>query len=81
MILLTSRSKIDDIVNTRNYFTHYTDELEKLSAKGGDLLTIIQELRSIITACMLKEIEFSDEEIVQMLSNYKKYHYKVSYFR
>ena len=50
-------------VNTRNYLTHYDKSLESSIASGRQLLFLIQVYKTLLLLCMLRELEFSREEI------------------
>lgn len=49
--------------NTRNYLTHYTADLKKKSASGPKLYLLTQKTRSLLEACLLKEIGVSEETL------------------
>jgi len=73
------RSKlIRDIVNTRNYFTHYSEELEKESTKGAELWTICQKMEAIFQLHLLKQLGFEKAEIEKILDNNYKLKEKIS---
>ncbi len=56
---------IDKIVNTRNYFTHYTDELETLAELNGEkLFFLTQRLRILLTLLLLKDLGLEEGQIV-----------------
>jgi hypothetical protein len=56
---------INDVVETRNYLTHYSKGKEELSPikHHYELVRLINNLRTIIEFCLLKEVGFSSEEI------------------
>ena len=56
---------VNDVVETRNYLTHYSkDKKEPSPAKNYDeLFLLIHNLRIIVEICLLKEAGFSLEEI------------------
>lgn len=51
------------IVDTRNYLTHYDDELKDVALKNEDLYWANQRLRILITILLLKEIGIQEELI------------------
>lgn len=60
------------IVDTRNYLTHYSEELEKESIKGKDLWVLCQKMEAIFQLHLLQQLGFTIPEIQEILtSNYK----------
>lgn len=60
------------VVDTRNYFTHYDNELKDSSLKGADLYWANQRLRIFLTLLLLKEIGIDENVILaSMKENYK----------
>lgn len=60
------------VVDTRNYLTHYDDELKNVSLKNADLYWANQRLRILITVLLLKEIGVQEDLIISsMEENYK----------
>jgi hypothetical protein len=51
---------------TRNYLTHWTPDLEKKAAKGGDLVRLVVALRLVLEALLLLEIGYSRNEIERL---------------
>lgn len=63
---------IRGIVNTRNYLTHYSEELEKESVKGVDLWVLCQKMEAIFQLHLLQQLGFTESEIQGILTkNYK----------
>lgn len=60
---------IRGIVNTRNYLTHYSDELEDESAKGVDLWVLCQKMEAIFQLHLLQQLGFTESEIQGILTN------------
>ena len=64
------RSKIiRGIVNTRNYLTHYSEELEKEAADNKDLWILCQKMEAIFQLHLLQQLGFTDSEIQGILTN------------
>lgn len=62
------RSKIiRGVVNTRNYLTHYSEELEKDAVHGANLWVLCQKLEVIFQLHLLQQLGFSEPEIEQTL--------------
>jgi len=60
------------IVDTRNYLTHYDDELKAQSFDGIDLYWANQRLRILLTILLLKEIGITENIIIaSMKDNHK----------
>ncbi|EKO3906548.1 hypothetical protein GWZ48_004039 [Vibrio fluvialis] len=51
------------IVDTRNYLTHYSNQLEKKSMKGRELWDATQKLEALYQLHILRVIGFSDTDI------------------
>jgi hypothetical protein len=51
----------------RNYYTHYDKTLAKKVLYDADLLEFSERLKILLTCIILKELEFSDEEIVEII--------------
>jgi len=67
------RSKlIRNIVNTRNYLTHYNENTESAAVKGVHLWELCQKMEAIFQLHLLSQLGFSSTEISDILkSNYK----------
>lgn len=56
---------IQRIVDTRNYLTHYNENLKETSYRGIELVYANELLKIIIEICLMKEIELEDSIIMQ----------------
>lgn len=66
----TERSKmLRKIVDTRNYLTHYSEELKSNSAEGNELWLLCQKMEVIFQLHFLKVIGFNDDEIKNVIEN------------
>ncbi|HEM7507748.1 TPA: hypothetical protein U2J54_000722 [Providencia rettgeri] len=64
------RSKLlRQIVNTRNYLTHYNEDLEHEMAKGRDLWLLCLKMEVIFNLHFLNIIGFTADEIEQVIKN------------
>ena len=61
-------SFIKSIVDTRNYLTHYTDELKTKALEGTDLYNANLRLKILLTTLLLKELGLEEEKIAELLS-------------
>ncbi|WP_335999362.1 HEPN domain-containing protein [Halorientalis halophila] len=59
--------KIGLVVDTRNYYSHYTDELAKKAASRSETQTLIWGLQQLIETCLLVEIGIPLDLIQQRL--------------
>jgi len=57
------------IVDTRNYLTHYNEDLKDNAAEGKDLWVLCQKMEVIFQLHFLKVVGFSDEEIASVVEN------------
>jgi len=64
---------IYSVVTARNYLTHFDKDGEAKSAKGKDLLIIIEKLKILIKACLLNEIGMDYTQIKTILERYRKH--------
>lgn len=60
---------IRKIVDTRNYFTHYSENLKNNAAEGKELWDLCQKMEVIFQLHFLKVIGFSEEEISNVIEN------------
>jgi hypothetical protein len=54
-------------VDTRNYLTHFDDELKTNAATGNELYRLVMKLRILIQTCLLKELQFEDKDIERIM--------------
>ena len=68
----TSRDRdklLSKIVDTRNYLTHYSDDLEGEAAKGQDLWNLCLKMEVILSLHFLNIIGLTDEEVKGVVEN------------
>lgn len=66
----SERTKIlRKIVDTRNYLTHYSENLKEDSAKGKDLWILCQKMEAIFNLHFLKVVGFTGEKINGVVEN------------
>lgn len=64
------RSKLlRKIVDTRNYLTHYSEELKSKSAEGKELWLLCQKMEVIFQLHFLRVLGFTDDEIKNVIEN------------
>jgi len=65
----SKRSKlIRKIVDTRNYLTHYSKDLETKSAKGRELWDICLKMEVIFQLCLLRDVGLTEAEVSSIAS-------------
>jgi len=60
---------IRDIVNTRNYLTHYDNSLESVAVKGRNLLMLCFKMEAIFQLHLLQMLGFTETEIKSVFEN------------
>jgi hypothetical protein len=58
---------VTDLKNTRNYFTHFGQELKPKAADGTRLLILTERLRLLLEMCFVTDLGFAGQEISAML--------------
>ena len=53
---------VDSVAATRNYLTHYSESLEHKTADDNLLINLTRKLKTIIEACLLREVGFDYDE-------------------
>lgn len=66
---------ISQVVDTRNYLTHYTHELEEKAFKGYDLYVLCQKIKFLIEICFLSELGLSEDSISRRLKEDRRYNH------
>lgn len=67
-----------NIVNTRNYLTHYSEELEKDAVRGQNLWDLCQIMEAIFQLHLLEQLGFENVEIEKILDNNYKLKQKIN---
>lgn len=58
---------IRQIVDTRNYLTHYSEDLESQALAGTELWDLCQKMEAIFQLLLLRQLGFSHDEISNVL--------------
>jgi hypothetical protein len=66
---------IKDVKNTRNYYTHYSADLERKAKTGEDLFVLTEKLKFVIEICFLKELGLPSDIIKAISSKDSRYNY------
>jgi hypothetical protein len=61
------------LVDTRNYFTHYDEDLKDEALEGAELFYANQRLKIFLTLLLLKEVGIQDEIAIQLLMDSGRY--------
>jgi hypothetical protein len=59
-------------VDTRNYLTHFGDDLKANAATSEDLYTFVLKLRIMVQICLLQELGFNSDEVTLLMSKQLK---------
>ncbi len=65
------------VVNTRNYFTHYDEELRQKAASGLELYKLYMQLKFVIEVCILDILDYSEENISKLIKKSVKNRYQI----
>ncbi|MHB1309070.1 MAG: ApeA N-terminal domain 1-containing protein [Limisphaerales bacterium] len=68
---------IDLIVNTRNYFTHYSPVLEAKAAVREDLWSLCMKMEAVFQLHLMKQLGLADSEVSQILRENWNLHCKL----
>ena len=71
------RKIINKIIDTRNYLTHYNEDLIEKAADGDELFYLCWKLEAIFQMQLMKIIGFSDEQIAQIAKENKQLKFKL----
>jgi hypothetical protein len=63
---------IGKVVDTRNYFTHYDDELKSAALSGSELFYTCQRLRIFIIVLLLKNMGVNEQNIQNVIQRNEK---------
>lgn len=64
---------VNEVVDTRNYLTHYEEDPTKNVASGDALYELVKKLRILMGICLLSELGFSSEEIKNIPKRNRRY--------
>jgi hypothetical protein len=65
----------DDVVNTRNFLTHYDRDLETKAKSGEELFRLVQKMKFMLEICLLTELEIPMEKIKTLMSRNRRYQF------
>ena len=64
-----NKSLVRKIVVTRNYLTHFNEDLKNEAAQGRELWKLCCKMEALFQLSFLKLIGFSDEHVVKIVKN------------
>jgi ApeA N-terminal domain 1 len=70
LIALNSATFISDVVDTRNYLTHYSDDLKEQTLEGADLFNANLRLKILLTILLLRELGIDEGLITELVSSH-----------
>lgn len=76
-VIKDSSQFTEDVLNTRNYLTHYDKESEDNAKTGDDMFRLVQRLKFILEICFLVELEIPMEAIKGIISRNQRYQFLV----
>jgi hypothetical protein len=83
-IVGSQQADLDEFIkrftDSRNYYTHYTPNLESKAAKGAALLLLCIQLQTIIEMSLLRELGFTAQAIIEMLERAQRFA-QIAHFR
>jgi len=69
----TRKAFIRSVVDTRNYYTHYSSSLKRKAAKGLHLYSLSQTLSVLVKCCLLAELGMPAKERRELFLRNQKY--------
>lgn len=58
---------IEDVVNTRNYHTHFDEKLKDKVVQSNDMFKLTQKMRVMLEIFLLTELGFTEEKITTLI--------------
>ena len=66
---------INDVINTRNYWTHFTLEVKPRAVSGVNVFYLAERIRVILTAHFLLQLEISTDEVYTAINQFEEFEY------
>jgi hypothetical protein len=66
---------IKGVVDTRNYYTHYSDKLKEKAMSRKEISKAVEKLKILLACLILNEIGFSKDQVVKSVEISKLYPY------
>jgi hypothetical protein len=64
---------VGKVVDTRNYLTHYDEGKKEAAAVGRELYELTERLKSVLEACLLREVGFEGDHLKEVLSRRRRF--------
>lgn len=68
---------IADVVDTRNYLTHYDPQSAANAKQGQELRTLVVQLRFLIEVCLMSTLGFPEAKIGRIMARNQQYGWEV----
>lgn len=75
LIIGNQKVFINEVVDTRNYLTHYDKQLESKALREDQLFQCLEQLKALLQTIFLYEIGFSNNFIKTVLTTNRQYQY------
>lgn len=66
---------IDNVINTRNYWTHFTLKVKPKAVSGVDVFYLAERIRVLLTAHFLLQLEISTDEVYTAINQFEGFQY------
>ena len=73
ILIKSPEALIEDIVNTRNYLTHYDKSLEGKEKNGNELYILVERMKFLLEMCFLLEIGMLADRIKILIDRNRRY--------
>ena len=71
--LLNKKTFVHEVLNARNYLTHYDPSLEEKARRGMDLYPLTVQLQTLVEMCLLLELGFTCAEVDGLFERVNRY--------
>lgn len=75
VLITNTKNFTDDVVNTRNFLTHYDKSLEKSEKRGQELYDLIERMKFVLEISFLVEMGLPPDKIKGLTSRNQRYKY------
>lgn len=75
LLIHDHKAFIDDVVNTRNFLTHYDKALETKARSSQGLFGLVQRMKFMLEICLLTELGIPMEKIKDLISRNRRYQF------
>lgn len=75
LVISEKETFIDDLKNTRNFFTHFGKSLEEKAKTEDDLVNLTDQIKCMLEVCFLAELGLPLNKIKEIIARNKTYKY------